>query len=213
MDLVYGAIVYTVAALFEYLTAWKTALIARTVLARLAKNNVTITASTTLTNLTQAVFGGYAPVAVTNFNGPFIDGAGQPYMVTNVCDFQANGSTSPDNIYSVYLTGSTGAAATATATLTAEVITGTTITPNTIPYQVAPIITVSGGAGSGAVLTAVLTAGILTGITIVNGGAGYTSVPTITIEAPCELIGGYNLPAARSMGMVTDGLPAVVQLA
>lgn len=72
--------------------------------------------------------------------------------------------------------------ATATATLTGDVITSTTITLGGSGYSFAPDVTVTGD-GTGAIITATITDGVVTALTIVDGGSGYSSA-TIVIDAP-----------------------------
>jgi hypothetical protein len=71
--------------------------------------------------------------------------------------------------------------ATATATITAGVITAVIIVSGGVGYSNAPTITFGGGGGTGATATATITAGVVTAVTITNGGTGYTSAPTVTL--------------------------------
>jgi len=80
-----------------------------------------------------------------------------------------------------------GRGATATATLTTQVISAVAVGAGGTGYQVPPPVFVTGGGGSGAVLQAVISGGVVISITIVNGGSGYTSTPTIVIGS------GFNI--------------------
>lgn len=212
MDVVLGLLVQSVLSLYEALSAYQTALLGRTINHRLLKSNTVINEQTTLANLTEATFGGYAPIPVTAFEGPYIDATGQPYMATPVAAFGADGTTSPDNIYGAYLTASiAGTTATGTAGLTGGVITSTAITLGGTNYQAPPYITITDGTGHGAIIEATITGGVVTALTIVAGGSGYTA-PTLAFDAPSELVGGFNISPARSMGLATDGLPVVQQI-
>jgi hypothetical protein len=75
--------------------------------------------------------------------------------------------------------------ATATATLTSDVVTSVTVTNGGTCYTSAPTVTFSAPtSGTTATGTAVLTNGIVTSITITDGGTGYTEAPTVTIAEP-----------------------------
>lgn len=74
--------------------------------------------------------------------------------------------------------------ATATANLTAGVVTSITITNPGSEYTSAPTVTFSSGS---AVATAVISAGSVIQINILNGGSGYTTPPTVTLSAPSTI--------------------------
>ncbi len=88
------------------------------------------------------------------------------------------------SILSVYgnftLASLAGSGATATATLTGDVVTSIDITAGGSGY-VSVVVAVSGGGGSGLTATAILSGGVITSVTINNGGSGYTSAPTINL--------------------------------
>lgn len=69
----------------------------------------------------------------------------------------------------------------ATAQLTAEAVSGLSISTGGSNYISAPAVVFTGGSGTGAAATAILTNGVVTGFTITAGGAGYTSAPTVAI--------------------------------
>ena len=83
--------------------------------------------------------------------------------------------------------GVPGTAATATSTVTAGAVTGTTITNGGTNLGSGTYVTFSGGGGTGAAGVPVITGGVVTGITITNGGSGYTSAPTIAIKGGSTL--------------------------
>jgi len=74
--------------------------------------------------------------------------------------------------------------ATATATVTSNVVSAVTVVSGGSGYTSVPAVTFSGGGGTGAAATAVVTDGIVSAVNVTNGGSGYTSAPTVTIAAP-----------------------------
>lgn len=72
-----------------------------------------------------------------------------------------------------------GSGATATAAVTAGVVTGITVGAGGTGYLSAPDVVIT-GAGTGATAVATIAGGIVTGIAITNGGTGYTTAPTIS---------------------------------
>jgi hypothetical protein len=94
--------------------------------------------------------------------------------------------------------GTTGAGGVITATVSAGVITNTTISNGGTGYTSGARITVTPvSVGAGAVLVPVISAGIITGVTIVNGGSGYTTGANLSVTVG----GAIAIPAVS----VVDG--------
>lgn len=74
--------------------------------------------------------------------------------------------------------------ATATATVTGNVVTAVTVVNGGSGYTSVPAVTFTGGGGTGAAATAVVTDGVVSAVNVTNGGSGYTAAPTVTIAAP-----------------------------
>ena len=74
--------------------------------------------------------------------------------------------------------------ATATATVSGNVVTAVTVVSGGSGYTSVPAVTFTGGGGTGAAATAVVTDGVVSAVNVTNGGSGYTSAPTVTIAAP-----------------------------
>jgi hypothetical protein len=89
-----------------------------------------------------------------------------------------------------------GTAATATATVTANVVTALNVSGGG-GYSAAPTITISGGGGSGAAATASVSNGVVS-VNLTSGGTGYTATPTVTISPP----GTTATAAVRGLGTV-----------
>ena len=93
-----------------------------------------------------------------------------------------------------------GAGASATATVAAGAVTGTTSLVGGSGYATPPLILVTPTSGdiptTLAVLTAVLTNGVVTGIAVTTPGAGYTHVPTLTFIALQTYVFGVQTGAS-----------------
>lgn len=74
--------------------------------------------------------------------------------------------------------------ATATATVSGNVVTAVTVVSGGSGYTSVPAVTFTGGGGTGAAATAVVTDGVVSAVNVTNGGSGYTTAPTVTIAAP-----------------------------
>lgn len=74
--------------------------------------------------------------------------------------------------------------ATATATITGDIISGVTVNDSGMGYYSAPTVEATGGGGSGAALTAQISGGSVTGVLVINPGSGYTSQPGIQFSVP-----------------------------
>lgn len=79
----------------------------------------------------------------------------------------------------VSITGGGGSGATATAVLTADVVTSITIDDAGSSYETPPTVTIAGG--SGAAATATLSGDAVDTITVDDGGSGYQSAPDVII--------------------------------
>jgi len=75
-------------------------------------------------------------------------------------------------------------AATGTATLTGNFVTGITIFDGGSGYTNTPVVRLIGGGGSGAEAFAVVSNGTLISITVTNAGYGYTNAPVVVIDPP-----------------------------
>ena len=182
-------------ALLDQWTAWKTALLTATVFMKIFVNNLIVTFSTQLGDLTEATAPGYAPYAVTVLNGPALDADGNAYMVSDSAFFACTGG-GDDVCYGAYLVEALGAAATATFTGASGGYSLPVITSGGTNYQAAPRIKATGAGGTGAILTSIITDGVVTGITIVAPGTGYTTF-TAAIEPPEKLIACGNFVTPR----------------
>ena len=74
--------------------------------------------------------------------------------------------------------------ATATATLSNDVVFAITVTHGGEGYTTPPLVTIGGGGGSGATAEATVAGGAVTAITVLTGGSGYTSAPDVGIAPP-----------------------------
>jgi FtsP/CotA-like multicopper oxidase with cupredoxin domain len=75
----------------------------------------------------------------------------------------------------------TGAGATAVATLATGSVTSIQVLGGGVGYT-SPVVNITGGGGTGAAATAAVSpTGVITGIMLTSGGAGYTSAPTVSI--------------------------------
>lgn len=202
--------IYMTPTLADQLAAWKAALLTATIWLKLFLNEITVSAATVLSDLEEAQAPGYAPIAVTTLNGPFLDASGNAYLTTPEALWTCSGGGT-DLEYGAYLVEATGAAATVTFTLSSGSYTDPVIGSGGTGYLVAPRVTVTGDTGSGAVLTATITDGVVTAINIINAGTAYTTV-TATIEPPLKLVQAVNFPQARPLQLSTDAIPYVLEL-
>jgi hypothetical protein len=74
--------------------------------------------------------------------------------------------------------------ASATATVTSDVVVGATILDGGCGYTNSPGVRIIGGGGSGAQAVAVVTNGVVIGVNVLDAGSGYTNTPVIVIEPP-----------------------------
>lgn len=201
------------AGLVDRLTDYIAALVASAyVAAKLFKTNVAIGPLTTLAELTEADYAGYAPIVVTSYNGVYVDGAGTPYASTDLLDFVCAGGGLTNTVYAVALVESIGAAATATGTQTGGAFDGFTITSGGTGYQAVPKVVITDATiGTGATAHAVVVGGVITDLIIDTPGTGYTG-PIITIERPVKLICGGNFPQGLAMVTNTDAVPTVLEI-
>jgi hypothetical protein len=202
--------VYPTPILVEQWQAWKTALLTAGLWAKLFNNDFVVSNAASLENLVETTSPGYAPIAVTVLNGPFQDIGNNAYMTSPELTFTNTGG-GEDQIYGAYLCKVTGAAATATFTLSGGAYTDPVITSGGSGYEQPPRVTITGATGAGAIITAQITDGVVTGITIVNGGTAYTTV-TVSIEPPLELIDAGNLPAPLPFTAPTQAVQVVFEL-
>lgn len=177
----------------------------------LFKNNVQVTYLTTLADLAECDFSGYARSDLPTKIGTFVGGGQRVFNDYGPGVFLHNGGAVSNTAYSVGLvTTNDGVGATATASQTAGVITGTVITAAGTKYEAAPKITVSdAGPGAGAVIEATITSGTISALTIVDGGAGYTTI-TIDIQPPENLWMAQNLDTPKAFSSLDDGLPVLM---
>ena len=97
------------------------------------------------------------------------------------------------------ISGGGGTGATATATVSAGVITGITVNSGGTGYTSVPTISFTGGGGAAA--TATVAAGVITSIAVTSGGAGYTSAPTVVISGGGGT--GATATATVAAGVIT----------
>jgi len=180
--------------------------------ARLFVTNAEIGPTTTLGTLTEATYSGYNPIAVTNFDGPYVDESGSPYADTGSLIFTCNGGGVSNTVWSLGLTVSTGAAATATGAETGGVVDDITVTDGGSGYESVPRVVITDATiGAGATAHAVLADGVVTSIVIDDGGADYTG-PIVTIDRPARLIGGVKFDQGRRMSFNTDAIIAIAEI-
>jgi hypothetical protein len=201
---------YPPSSLEDMLSTWKTALLTAGIRLKLFNNNVTATINTTLADLVESIAPGYAPIALTTLNGPYLDANSNAYLVSDLANFTTTGG-GVDIIYGAYIVEDTGAAATVTFTEAGGEYTVPVLGSGGSGYVVAPKVTATGATGSGAVLTATITDGVVTAINIVNPGSGYTTA-TATIEAPNKLIFVGNFPEPKPLQNASDAIQVVCQL-
>ncbi len=126
---------------------------------KLYNNNVSVQPSTLLSALTETNFGGYAPILIASWNGPYVDVNLQAYILSALAIFTCNG-TSSDNVYGAYLVADNGGTrATATATVASSTVSAITIGTAGTGYTIPPVATFSGGGGTGAAATFTLSGG------------------------------------------------------
>lgn len=116
-------------------------------------------------------------------NGVVVGSAGSAGRVLKTTNggtaWMANNNAAPT--VTIAAPGSFGATtATATATVTGDVVSGVTVTNGGSGYTSAPTVTFSGSVGTNATATATLTGDTVTGVTVTNGGSGYTVAPMNT---------------------------------
>lgn len=203
----------TQVGLYNRMQSYVTALLANAqVQLRLFKTNTAIGPLTTLADLSEADFSGYAPQVISSWSGPFIDQNGTPYADSPLKVFQNNGGGTANTIYSIGLTVSTGAAATATATEAGGVVDAITVTGGGSGYQSPPKVTITDATvGTGATAHAVLTGGVVTSIVIDDGGSGYTG-PIIALDHPAALVAGVNFVGGKRMAFITDAMACVFEI-
>ncbi len=202
--------VYTTPTVLAQLAAFITALLTATIFMKLFSNEITITAGTALTDLTEAAAPGYAPIAITTINGPYQDQSGNAYAPCQQALFTCSGG-GEEIEYGGYLVQKTGDPATVTFTLTDGEYTVPVIGSGGSGYLVPPRVTVTGETGTGAVLTATITAGVVTAINIVSAGSGYTTA-TATIEPPLALVEAFNFPTPLPLQSPTDAVCVNLEL-
>lgn len=184
---------------------------------RLFKNDVQVDVNTTLANLVECDFSGYSPwigaggswgtTFFDNDNKAYVDGQGFQ-------TFTHNGGGVGNTVYIVGLcvqgySGTTQAAATAIET--GGVITAINVTNPGLGYTLAPKVTISDDDGTGASAHAEIAGGVVTGVVIDAGGTGYTA-PTVIIDPPDVLLDCGRLASPRSMSVLGDALPLIIEL-
>lgn len=197
-------------ALLNQWATWKVALLTAGIWMKLFTNNLIVSFSTTLVDLTEASAPGYTPYHATVLNGPALDSDGNAYMVTDSAFFACTGGGS-DICYGAYLVESTGAAATGTATGAGGSYETATVVGGGSGYLVAPRVTATGATGVGAVLTATITDGVVTAVNIIDPGTGYTTY-LYTIEPPLQLVAAGNFTSPLPLQQSTDAIPCVIEL-
>jgi FtsP/CotA-like multicopper oxidase with cupredoxin domain len=105
------------------------------------------------------------------------------------------------------------AQATATATVSAGLVTGITpVTAGTGYTGTSCMVHFIGGGGFGAWATATIAGGSVTGYTLISGGAGYTSAPTLYVGGDTEVkmvpaVAGLGFPATWPTDGRDGGVP------
>lgn len=213
MDVQFLEPVSSTAGLKDRLAAYIATLVAAPYVAcKLFKTNVTITQQTTLDNLVEADYAGYAPSVVTTYQSTYIDPAGFAWATTPLQNFVCAGGGTANTIYSAGLVQSTGSAATATGTQSGGAVNAITVTAGGTGYLLPPRVTITDATvGVGATAHAVLTAGVVTSIVIDTGGSGYTG-PVIALERPVRLIAGKSFNSGQIMALSTDAVQVIMQI-
>lgn len=148
-----------------------------------------------------------------------------------------NGGTGFASPPTVTISGGGGSGATATAVLTAGVVTAINITANGSNYTSDPTVTISGGGGGGATavayranvsfsggggtgadaIAAVSSEGVITSISVIAAGKNYIETPTITItgglDAAATAVRGVGYSSPPSIGFTGGGAGATGALA
>ena len=137
-----------------------------------------------------------------------------PFLKTTMNFYVNEGETN------MSVTPPAASGATATATISAGVVTSIAVTSGGTGYTSAPTISFTGGGGgTGATATATISAGVVTSIAVTSGGTGYTSAPTIsftggggtgaTATATVSVAGVVNSIAVTSGGIGYTSAPTV----
>jgi hypothetical protein len=195
--------------LADQLADWKTSLLSSGLWSKLFKNNVIVSASTTLLDLTEATAPGYTESLITDIDGPYLDQEGGAYMSPPKQLFTTTGGGT-DLIYGEYIVQQTGAEATVTFTLTGGQYTLPVVGGGGSGYIVAPTVRITGATGSGAAAHAEITGGVVTSVVIDNPGTGYTTA-TATIDPPTKLVQVANFLAPLPLENVTDSIQFTVE--
>ena len=201
------------AALIQAMTLWTASLLTGFgSQMRLVQTNTPITSTTQWGSPVEANYSGYAPIAISAYEAPGIDPAGNVYSNGGLQVFANNGGGTGNIIYSAVIVAQIPGSTQATGTVTtgAGVVSAPVITLAGAGYLVPPKVTVLGG-GTGAVITATITAGAVTALTLVSGGTGYTSA-TIVIEPPLQIVAFQNFPTPVPLNVATDKLPLIAQV-
>ena len=176
-------------------------------------NAITPGPSTTLGDLTEATFGGYARATIATWNGPFVDQLGNAYLISDLVVFTCDG-TSGQGIVGSFLAknnGGTQAVATNPGNAGAYHINFTVTTQGTL-YQQAPTVRLTGATGAGATAHAIIDgAGHVIDIVLDDPGSGYTTY-VVVIDPPQSLVATNPFPASVNMSSATDALPTTQQL-
>lgn len=196
--------------LLDAIQAWATQLLANTIFSRLFNNNIIVTPTTELSQLTESVAPGYTDQEITTLSGPYLDPSSNAYVVSPRLLYTTTGGGG-DVVYGSYLVEVTGAAATVTFTLSSGGYSAPVISSPGSGYTYTPKIIPTGATGSGAELVATITNGELTAVTITAPGTGYTTV-TATVQPPVKLIYVTNFPVPLPLQTVYDAIPVVWEL-
>jgi len=100
-----------------------------------------------------------------------------------------------------------GRQATATASVTAGLVSGVTVTDGGSGYQLAPGVSFSGGGGSGATAVAILEGDKVSAVVVTTAGNGYASSPTVTIAPPPALVDPAKLSIDTVPRVTVSGAP------
>jgi hypothetical protein len=175
-------------------------------------NPVTWGRETTLDQITEATFGGYARETLAAWNGPWLDEDGNAYIISDLVVFVCDG-TNGQGVEGLFLckdNGGTQATATATGTATEYDPVFVITDPGTL-YESAPRVTLNGATGSGATAHAEIAGGLVVAIHLDTPGTGYTTF-TVVIDPPRTLVAGGNFSVTQNMFAATDALPTNIQL-
>lgn len=170
---------------------------------------------TTIADITECDYSGYAPQIIAAWQPSAVDRNGQAYVNPGLNEFRHNGGAVTNTVVGDYLVQDNGG-----TTATGTVVTGgggalTTpvVTAGGGIYAVPPRLTFAGAPGVGATGHAVLTNGVVTSFVIDTPGSGYVAA-TVAFEPPYELVcfRPYVDPG-RIMALATDSCPIVMQQA